>query len=171
MPHPGFYTEGGKLYDAKGNEFIIRGVNNPHAWFDPDNQYLAHGALDTIASYKTNTIRVVWTVDLLVNVANEWSGDLSAYGSAIGSLRSGGIQHTLVVDASGYGQDINSIISNAPSLQSGDSGEGKLLFGIHMYSQFGGASAVTDALQRAQNASIPLVVGEFGPQLSGANVA
>ena len=55
--HPGFHIEGGKLYDAKGNEFIIRGVNNPHAWFDPDNQYLAYGALDTIASYKTNTIR------------------------------------------------------------------------------------------------------------------
>jgi hypothetical protein len=227
--HPGFYTEAGKLYDANGREFVIRGVNNPHAWFDPDNQYLAYGALDTIASYKTNTIRVVWSQDqtalllaqvlyrivelkmiplvelhdatgktdtaslqaaanyylqadvkkvlndfrgyLLVNIANEWSGDLSAYESVVSSLRAGGIQHTLVIDASGYGQDINSIIGNAPSLLSGDSGEGKLLFSIHMYGQFGSASAVTDALERAQGASIPMIVGEFGPQLSGANVA
>ncbi len=58
--HDGFYTESGKLYDARAAEFVIRGVNNPHIWFDTGNQYRAYQALDTIATYKTNTIRVVW---------------------------------------------------------------------------------------------------------------
>jgi hypothetical protein len=56
----GFNVSNGRLLDACGNDFVIRGVNNPHAWFDTGNQYLAYRALDTIAGYKTNTIRVVW---------------------------------------------------------------------------------------------------------------
>lgn len=56
----GFYTQSGRLYDAKGNEFIMRGVNNPHVWADIGGQYRAYQALDKIASYGTNTIRVVW---------------------------------------------------------------------------------------------------------------
>jgi hypothetical protein len=58
--HEGFYTESGRLYDAKGAPFVMRVVNNPHIWFDAGNQYRAYQALDRIASYKTNTIRVVW---------------------------------------------------------------------------------------------------------------
>jgi hypothetical protein len=68
----GFYTSNGRLYDAYGNEFVIRGVNNPHIWFDPGNRYFAYQALETIASYGTNTIRVVWetsgTATLLAQV-------------------------------------------------------------------------------------------------------
>src|SRR5262245_46340202 len=30
---PGFYTADGKLFDAYGAEFVMRGVNNAHAWF------------------------------------------------------------------------------------------------------------------------------------------
>ena len=29
----GFYIEGTKLYDANGNEFIMRGINHAHAWY------------------------------------------------------------------------------------------------------------------------------------------
>lgn len=29
----GFYVSGTKLYDANGNQFIMRGVNYPHAWY------------------------------------------------------------------------------------------------------------------------------------------
>jgi hypothetical protein len=57
---PGFYTENGKLYDAKGTEFVMRGVNNPHIFFDTGSRYIAYNALDSIATYKTNTVRVVW---------------------------------------------------------------------------------------------------------------
>jgi mannan endo-1,4-beta-mannosidase len=56
----GFHTSGGQLLDAYGEEFIIRGVNNPHIWADIGGAFDAYKALDDIAVYGTNTIRVVW---------------------------------------------------------------------------------------------------------------
>src|SRR5262249_5998939 len=53
-------TQNGKLYDAYGNAFVMRGVNNAHIYFDTGARYLAWQALDNIATYGTNTIRVVW---------------------------------------------------------------------------------------------------------------
>jgi Cellulase (glycosyl hydrolase family 5) len=57
---PGFFVQNGRLLDAYGEDFVIRGVNNPHIWFDTSARYGAYLALDTIASFGTNTIRVVW---------------------------------------------------------------------------------------------------------------
>lgn len=51
-----FTTEGCKLLDANGEEFIIRGMNNPHAWFGEK----AFKALDDIQATGSNTIRIVW---------------------------------------------------------------------------------------------------------------
>jgi hypothetical protein len=229
---PGFYTQNGKLYDAKGAEFVMRGVNNPHIWFDTGSQYRAYQALDTIASYKTNTIRVVWETTggsasllarilyrivelkmvpmvelhdvtgsqnaadlqrmatyytqadirqvlldyrayLLINIANEWSGTSnfqSAYQSAITTLRNAGLEHTLVIDGSGFGQDANSLFNAASALTNADP-ERNLLFSVHMYSQYGTNSAVDTVLDRAVSMGVPLIVGEFGPQLQGQNVA
>jgi mannan endo-1,4-beta-mannosidase len=233
---PGFYTENGKLYDAKGAEFVMRGINNPHIWFDAGNQYRAYQALDRIATYKTNTIRVVWeteggsaallrqilyrivqlkmvpvvelhdvtgsnnTADLarmatyytqadvkqvladfrayvLVNIANEWgstdnvNGYQSAYASAISTLRTAGIEHTLVIDADGFGQNPGAIFNNAAALLNGDP-QKNLLFSLHMYSRFGSNAQVDSALDNAAiGTSIPFIVGEFGPVLQGQPVA
>jgi mannan endo-1,4-beta-mannosidase len=230
---PGFYVQNGKLYDAKGTEFVMRGVNNPHIWFDPGSQYRAYQALDAIASYKTNTIRVVWETTggsasllarilyrivelkmvpmvelhdatgsqnaadlqrmaayytqadikqvltdyrayLLVNIANEWSGTggtfQSAYQTAITTLRSAGIEHTLVIDGSGYGQDANSLFNAASALTAHDPLH-NLLFSVHMYSQYPSSASVDAVLDRAVSMGVPLIVGEFGPQLQGTNVA
>jgi mannan endo-1,4-beta-mannosidase len=230
---PGFYTQNGKLYDAKGAEFVMRGINNPHIWFDPGSQYRAYQALDTIATYKTNTIRVVWettggsasllarilyrivelkmvpivelhdvtgsqsTADLqrmaayytqadikqvlidyraylLVNIANEWSGTgsnfQSAYQTAITTLRSAGIDHTLVIDGSGFGQDANSLFNAASALTAADPRH-NLLFSVHMYGQYPTTASVDTVLDRAVSMGVPLIVGEFGPQLQGQNVA
>jgi hypothetical protein len=52
----GFYVSGSKLKDANGNDFIIRGINNPHIWFDTDS----YNALPAIAGYKVNCVRIVW---------------------------------------------------------------------------------------------------------------
>ncbi|WP_342415905.1 cellulase family glycosylhydrolase [Paenibacillus sp. FSL R10-2782] len=52
----GFYVNGTSLKDANGNTFVMRGVNNPHIWFDTQ----AYQALDTIAATKSNTVRIVW---------------------------------------------------------------------------------------------------------------
>lgn len=53
----GFYVSGTNLKDANGNNFVIRGVNNPHAWFDTP----AYNALSTISSKKVNAVRIVWS--------------------------------------------------------------------------------------------------------------
>ncbi|MGC4095275.1 MAG: cellulase family glycosylhydrolase [Polyangiaceae bacterium] len=228
----GFYTSNGKLYDAYGAEFVMRGINNPHIWFDTGNQYLAYRALDTIANYGTNTIRVVWQTTggtptllaqilhrivelkmvpivelhdvtgktsnaellnmakyytqadvkkvltdyrayLLVNIANEWSGTdyLNAYKAAIAELRNNGINHTLVIDANNWGQNADSIFSNATALLSADT-QHNLLFSVHMYGMYGTTAAVDAVLDRAiATPAVPLIVGEFGHQLSGQSVA
>ncbi len=59
----GFFTLDGKLYDANGNEFIPRGVNNLHVWFDHSGQTPALDALDNIANFGFNSVRIVWEVD------------------------------------------------------------------------------------------------------------
>jgi mannan endo-1,4-beta-mannosidase len=66
--HEGFYTSGGHLFDAYGHAFVMRGVSNPHVYFDTGAQYLAYDALDPIASYGTNTVRVVWDTTTLAGV-------------------------------------------------------------------------------------------------------
>src|SRR5262249_47689932 len=157
------------LFDKFGNDFVMRGLNNPHIWFDAGDQYLAYNALDNIAADGTNTIRVVWETTgtapllrrvirhvvelhmvpmvelhdvtggtsnadlltmaayyaradikqvlldyeefLLVNIANEWSGTdyRNGYQAAIAQMRTAGINHTLVIDANGFGQNATSI--------------------------------------------------------------
>jgi hypothetical protein len=227
----GFYTSGGRLYDAYGNDFVMRGVNNPHVWFDTGNKYLAYRALDAIASYNTNTIRVVWETTtgsaallaqvlyrvvelkmvpvlelhdvtggtsnaelaqmaqyytqaeikkvltdfrayLLINIANEWSGTdyFNAYRDAITTLRGAGILHTLVIDGNDWGQNAEVIFQNATTLLNADP-QKNLLFSVHMYGRYGTTQAVDAVLDRAVSSSVPLIVGEFGPVLSGANVA
>lgn len=227
---PGFFVRDGRLLDAYGEDFVIRGVNNPHAWFDVSAQYRAFLALDTIAGYGTNTIRVVWEtaapvgllrevmlrvvelgmvpmvelhdvtsntsrerlVDMaeyyaspdmrdllldfreyaLINIANEWSGNdyAGAYQEAIALLRANGIEHTLVIDANGFGQNGQAILDNAAALTAADP-QRNLLFSVHMYERFGNAGAVDSLLNAADAASIPLIVGEFGPVHNGQDVA
>jgi mannan endo-1,4-beta-mannosidase len=51
-----FSVDGRKLMDANGNEFIIRGMNNPHIWISGPS----YRALDRISELNTNCIRIVW---------------------------------------------------------------------------------------------------------------
>ncbi len=51
----GFQVNGTKLYDANGNEFIMRGVNYPHAWFTSEYQT----AIPAIAEKGFNCVRIV----------------------------------------------------------------------------------------------------------------
>ena len=69
----GFFTLDGKLYDANGNEFVARGVNNLHVWLDDndDNVNQAYDALDNIASFGFNSVRIVWEVDFLDRPTND----------------------------------------------------------------------------------------------------
>jgi mannan endo-1,4-beta-mannosidase len=51
-----FTISGTKLLDANGNQFIMKGVNNPHVWI-PNH---AFRSLDRIAELNSNTVRIVW---------------------------------------------------------------------------------------------------------------
>ena len=59
----GFFTLDGKIYDANGNEFIARGVNNRHVWFDSWGPTPALDALDNIAGFGFNSVRIVWEIN------------------------------------------------------------------------------------------------------------
>src|SRR5690606_34344244 len=48
----GFFVRDGRLYDAFENEFVMRGVNNAHAWFGG----AAEGALDELAGFGFNLV-------------------------------------------------------------------------------------------------------------------
>ena len=51
-----FTTRRHKLIDANGKAFVIKGMNNPHAWFGQK----AYDALDQISAVGCNTVRIVW---------------------------------------------------------------------------------------------------------------
>ncbi|MCL2637846.1 MAG: glycoside hydrolase family 5 protein [Oscillospiraceae bacterium] len=51
----GFFVIGTTLYDAKGEPFVMRGVNYPHTWFKDQ----LDTALPAIAQTGSNTVRVV----------------------------------------------------------------------------------------------------------------
>ena len=59
----GFFTLSGKVYDANGNEFIARGINNMHVWYDTSRGQPAKDALDNIASFGFNSVRIAWDTD------------------------------------------------------------------------------------------------------------
>jgi hypothetical protein len=100
-----------------------------------------------------------------VNIANEWSGDdwLGGYQAAIGEMRDAGINHTLVIDANGWGQQADTVLADGQALLDSDP-EQNLLFSVHMYQNFASPNAITAALQGAVDRSLPLIVGEFGFQ-------
>ena len=50
----GFYVRDGRLYDANGSDFVMRGVNHPYAWYKGQNHSFAD-----IKRLGSNTVRVV----------------------------------------------------------------------------------------------------------------
>lgn len=53
----GFYVADGQLFDGKGNAFVMRGVNYPHAWFHTQRDTAEQ--LADIASTCANSVRIV----------------------------------------------------------------------------------------------------------------
>lgn len=222
QPIKGFKTEGTQLLDAKGNAFVMRGVNMPHAWH-PQKSYQA---LNYAANHQVNCVRIVWeshlpaqgldsilqkcislkmipmlelhdatgdatdtklfkmlayftSVDMqaiikkyekyiLINIANEWGNNeltpeywRDAYKKCISQLRSSGYQSTIVIDAPGWGQNSEPILSYAQELIEFDSLH-NLLFSIHMYGSWNNEAKIEKDLKEANHLSIPIIVGEFG---------
>ncbi|EEP74239.1 secreted beta-mannosidase [Micromonospora sp. ATCC 39149] len=67
----GFTVANGKLYDANGNEFVMRGVNHAHTWYPQQTSSFAN-----IKALGANTVRVVlasgdrWAKNDTADVAN-----------------------------------------------------------------------------------------------------
>ncbi|AZH29644.1 cellulase family glycosylhydrolase [Paenibacillus sp. M-152] len=68
----GFYINGTTLYDAKGNPFVMRGINHAYTWYKGQESV----AIPAIAKTGANTIRIVlsdgqqWTKDDLSAIQN-----------------------------------------------------------------------------------------------------
>lgn len=68
----GFYVSGSKLYDANGNEFLMRGINHAHAWYKGQEGT----SIPAIANTGANTVRValgdgdIWGYDDINTVKN-----------------------------------------------------------------------------------------------------
>jgi hypothetical protein len=273
----GFFVFEGRLYDKHGNDFVMRGLNNAHAWYDTAGRNFAMAALDDISNYGFNTVRIVWETDaansdltvsllhqiidcvvqldmvpmvelhdvtgvpqgffrhietgeladwstitalpgweedpravleqfsplpddeanemandllldmakyyarddvkevlrkyedyLLINIANEWSGQdyYGGYRAAIEHLRDAGLNHTLVLDANGWGQNGNVILEQGERLLEADP-QHNLLFSVHMYEAYAERASITAMLEGATELELPIIVGEFGPEHSG----
>lgn len=68
---PGFHVSGGRLLDANGEDFVLRGVNHAHAWYPARTAQ----ALKDIKALGANSVRVVlatgdrWTKNDTADVA------------------------------------------------------------------------------------------------------
>lgn len=218
----GFTTAKSKLIDAEGQVFLIRGMNNPHAWFGEK----AYQALDDILAVGCNTIRIVWETKgrdsdleriiqrcielemipmvelhdvtgntsgerlaemaswyaeperakmlqkyeryLLLNIANEWGSNktdadywMTSYALCIDIMRKAGYLSTLVIDAPGWGQNMDPIIECGQQLIDYDPLH-NILFSIHMYGSWNKSARIKEKLTLCHQKELPLIVGEFG---------
>jgi len=116
-----------------------------------------------------------WT---LLNIANE-AGDNSVsnldfettYTSAIGSLRNAGITVPLVIDGSGWGQNVEQLLSAAPALLAADP-LNNVIFSWHEYT--GGTqeqARITTGLETSKSIGVVLINGEFASGGAGGCIA
>lgn len=217
-----FTTNKTKLMDAEGQVFVIRGMNNPHAWFGEK----AYVALNDIKAVRCNTIRIVWDtrgkdVDLeriikrcielemipmvelhdvtgnksgerladmarwyaepermqmlkkyerylLLNIANEWGDNRTkakywkdSYVTCVDIMRKAGYKTTLVIDAPGWGQNIDPIVEYGQEVIAADPLH-NILFSVHMYGRWNKPERIREKLSLCHEKELPLIVGEFG---------
>lgn len=96
----GFYIDGGKLYDNHCNEFTMRGVNHPHAWY---TGYAGHFA--DIANAGANAVRIVMATGA------RWTKTSSSEVSAlIAAAKENNLVAILEVhDSTGYAEQTDSV--------------------------------------------------------------
>ncbi|WP_039912364.1 cellulase family glycosylhydrolase [Cellvibrio mixtus] len=115
---------------------------------------------------------------VIVNIANEPFGNSTSATTytndtitGVRALRSGGLTHQLMVDAANWGQDWqNAMRDNAPAIFAADTLK-NTVFSVHMYEVYNSASIVQSYLSSFQTRGLPIVVGEFGAEHNGSNVA
>lgn len=63
----GFRIEQGRIVDGNGKDFVPRGVNSLHVWFDDNGEpkTQAFDSLDNLAKMGANSVRIVWQKEFL----------------------------------------------------------------------------------------------------------
>jgi mannan endo-1,4-beta-mannosidase len=107
---------------------------------------------------------------ILINIGNEVGQTvadadyISGYTTAVTRMRTAGIHVPLVIDASGYGQNINGLQANGPTLTQNDP-DHNLMFSIHMWWPYMWGHTdqeVIDEIAQSVAMNLPLIIGEFG---------
>jgi mannan endo-1,4-beta-mannosidase len=105
---------------------------------------------------------------LLINIANEWSNGSKTeaqwnadYKQPITIIRNAGLTTTIVIDNPGYAQNAKGGLYYGQDLLNHDP-QHNLLFSIHMYSEWGNANDIYNAMSNYRNNNLALVIGEFG---------
>jgi mannan endo-1,4-beta-mannosidase len=142
-----------ELHDATGDFSKLNQCLN--YWRKPD-------VLDVLKKHQSY---------LIINFANE-AGNFDVtdaqfkeeYKNNITSLRNNGIQVPIVIDAAGYGQNIDIILNNAQYLIDNDPSK-NLMFSLHAYWQpkyFNNPpNLLKQKLSESVSKNIPLIIGEF----------
>ncbi|MGW7755988.1 cellulase family glycosylhydrolase [Streptomyces violaceusniger] len=130
----------------------------------------AAASLDQAADYWIGLKSVLTGQEnyVVINIGNEPWGNTDPTGwtaptvAAVQKLRNAGFQHTIMVDAPNWGQDLQNVMrTNARTVYDADS-TGNLIFSIHMYSVYDTAQEITDYLNAFVAARLPILIGEFG---------
>ncbi|MFE3126196.1 glycoside hydrolase family 5 protein, partial [Streptomyces hydrogenans] len=92
----GIHVSNGRVYEANGNEFVMRGVTPAHAWYPGETDAIAD-----IAAKGANTVRVV------LSSGDRWTEtSASDVSSIIGDCKANKVICVLEVhDTTGYGED------------------------------------------------------------------
>ncbi|MBU2884531.1 glycoside hydrolase family 5 protein [Gilvimarinus agarilyticus] len=141
-----------EVHDANGDWSTLTGLVD--YWLRPD-------IVATVARHQAYTI---------VNIGNN-AGDMAAlkqyidgYTQAIQQLRSAGYNTPLMIDAPGWGKDIDALQSAAPDLLAADP-QNNILLSVHMWwpKMWGyDAERVRQEIIQSVEAGLPLIIGEFG---------
>jgi mannan endo-1,4-beta-mannosidase len=119
-------------------------------------------------SSKVKRVLMQYEKYLLLNIANEWGNHRvtadqwkANYTKAIEALRNAGYQCTIVIDAPGWGQNIDPILLYGNDLLQSDPMH-NILYSVHMYGSWNDPKKIDTELQKAYDAILPMIVGEFG---------
>jgi mannan endo-1,4-beta-mannosidase len=107
---------------------------------------------------------------LMINIANEWGPSNSpvwrdAYVNAIASMRAAGYLGPLVIDAGGWGQNIDDLLNYSTAVFNSDP-QKNVIFSLHIYGAIPTVNVAPDLTQLAAlsaSAGMVFIVGEFGP--------
>lgn len=114
---------------------------------------------------------------IIINIANEWEGSwdkgilwADVYMTAVKRMRDNGIENSIMIDASGYGQETKPVINYAKMVLENDPDQ-NIIFSYHVYSVLGkDDDSLYSGLNGLKNTGVCWIVGEFGWWQNGGDV-